>query len=120
MAGDVNLARIINIYLHRPLVTLEYVGRELARRLRIRLPRDLGWDLQKVASRGVRVVFVFSRGEAGIELLKMHAGSMLERLGDRCHLHVVDRSDHTFTQAGPRSMMERILSEELFSRVDAQ
>ena len=120
MAGDVNIARIINIYLHRPLVTLEYVGRELARRLRIRLPRDLGWDLQKVASRGVRVVFVFSRGEAGIELLKMHAGSMLERLGDRCHLHVVDRSDHTFTQAGPRSMMERILSEELFSRVDAQ
>jgi len=119
MAGDVNLGRIVKIYVHRPLVTLESIGRELARRLRIRLPRDLGWDLQKVATHGVRVVFVFSRGEAGIDLLKMQAGSTLERLGDRCRLHVVDRSDHTFTQSGPRAMLERVLSDELFSRVDA-
>jgi pimeloyl-ACP methyl ester carboxylesterase len=119
ITGDVNLARILQIYLHRPLVSLESFARELARRIRIRLPRDLGWDLQEVAAHGVRVVFVFSRGEAGIELLKMQAGSVLYRLGDRCRLRVVDHSDHTFTQAGPRSMMERVLSEELFARVDA-
>lgn len=119
VSGEVNLRRIIQIYIQRPLVSLESLTREFARRLRIRLPQDLGWDLHKVASRGVRVVFVFSQGEAGIDLLKMQAGSTLYRLGDRCRLRLVDKTDHTFTHAGPRSMMEGVLSEELFAKVDA-
>jgi alpha-beta hydrolase superfamily lysophospholipase len=113
--GQIDLPAVSRVYLHRARIVLESAVRDAARRLRIRLPRDLGWDLQEIAARGVKVVFVFARGEPGLELLKIQGGSTVARLGDRCSVHIIDSADHTFTWSGPRARLEQVLSEELFA-----
>jgi hypothetical protein len=84
--------------------------------MHIRLPHDLGWELEEVAARGIRVVFVFAGGEPGIELLNIQGGSSIKRLGDRCRVHTIESADHVFSKSGPRAVLERILSDELLAR----
>jgi hypothetical protein len=67
-------------------------------------------------NRGVRVAFIFASGEPGIGLLKIQGGSSIRKLGDRCHVRIVEHADHTFSVSGARSIMARILSDELFVR----
>ena len=67
-------------------------------------------------ARGIRMAFVFAQGEPGIALLKLEAGTSIRQLGDRCRIHIIDNADHVFTSSGPRSVMEKVLSEELFAR----
>jgi hypothetical protein len=67
-------------------------------------------------ARGIKAPFVFSHGEPGIALLKLEAGTSIRQLGSRCRIHIIDNADHVFTSSGPRSLMERVLSEELFTR----
>jgi alpha-beta hydrolase superfamily lysophospholipase len=117
--GKVNVMRIAAIYLQRLRLAGESILRDLARRLHIRLPHDLGWELEKIVADGIRVTFVFARGEPGIALLKLQAGSTVSRLGDRCHVRIVDSGDHIFSRREPRSIMENVLSEELFACADA-
>jgi alpha-beta hydrolase superfamily lysophospholipase len=116
LTGRVNIWRIAKIYFHRPLLALESTFRDVARFLHVRLPHDLGSDLAAIDARGVRVVFVFARGEPGIDLLKIEGGSAVSRLGDRCHVHIIDGGDHIFSQSGPRALMQKVLSEELSAR----
>jgi alpha-beta hydrolase superfamily lysophospholipase len=116
LTGQVNVWRIVKIYCHRPLLTLKAVLRDSARALRIRLPSDLGSELEDLAARGLRIVFVFSRDDPGIDLLKLQAGSSIRRLGERCRRHIIEGGDHTFTHAATRAALQRILSEELFAR----
>jgi alpha-beta hydrolase superfamily lysophospholipase len=116
--GRVNIRYILRIYIHRALLAIESTFRNLARRLRIHLPGDLGWDLEQIGQRGVRVVFVFARGEPGIDLLKILGGLSVKRLGARCRVHIIDSADHVFSKKGPRAILERILSDELFARTD--
>jgi pimeloyl-ACP methyl ester carboxylesterase len=116
LSGQVNVIRIVKIYLQRPLLTLESAGREIARRLRLKLPNDLGSELQDIVARGIKIAFVFAHGDPGIALLKLEAGASVRQLGDRCHVHIIDNADHVFTSSGPRSVMEKVLSEELFAR----
>lgn len=117
LTGQVNILRIIKIYIRRPLLAMESEVRNLARRLHVRIPRDLGRELQEIAARGVKMVFIFARGEAGIELLNIEAGSSIKPLGERCRVHVIggESADHIFSQAGSRAALETILSEELFA-----
>jgi alpha-beta hydrolase superfamily lysophospholipase len=114
--GQVNVWRIGVIYTHRVGLAGSDALRAFARVLRFRLPNDLGWELQNIVDRGIGVVFVFARGEPGIELLRRQAGSTLSRLGDRCRVRLVDGGDHIFSRREARSVMEAILSEELFAR----
>jgi alpha-beta hydrolase superfamily lysophospholipase len=116
VTGRVNVLRIVKIYLQRPLLATESTLRDIARRLHFRLPNDLGTELEEVVARGVRVVFVFSRGEPGIDLLKLQAGNSVKRLAGRCRIHTINGGDHVFTRSGPRAMMEKIVSDELFAR----
>jgi alpha-beta hydrolase superfamily lysophospholipase len=116
LTGRVNIWRIARIYVHRMRITIESVVRDAARRLHVPLPRDLGRDLQQVAERGVQMVFVFARGEAGLELLRLQSGSALMRLGDGCRVHIIEDTDHNFTQSGPRMRLEAVLREELSRR----
>jgi dienelactone hydrolase len=116
VTGQVNILRIAKIYLRRPLLAAESRLRDIARRLHIRLPNDLGTELEEVVARGVRVVFVFARGEPGIGLLELQAGTSVKRLGERCHIHTINGGDHVFTRSGPRAIMEKIVSDELFAR----
>lgn len=120
LTGRVDIVRIVRVNLHRIALALESSCRDLARQMRIRLPHDLGWELEDIASRGIRVVFVFARGEVGIELLRLQAGSAVARLGERCQIHTIASADHTFSQSGPRRAMETILSEELFTYVPSK
>jgi hypothetical protein len=116
ISGQVNVWRIAKIYAQRPILALESSLRNLARRLRIHLPNDLGWELQEVAARGIQTTMVFARGEPGLELLRIQGGAVVQHLGDKCRVHILDAGDHTFSHSGPRSILEDVLSRELFSR----
>jgi hypothetical protein len=48
--------------------------------------------------------------------LKLQAGSAVERMGERCRVHIINSGDHVFTRSGPRAMMEKAVSDELFAR----
>jgi alpha-beta hydrolase superfamily lysophospholipase len=114
--GRVNIGYIVRIYLNRVLLAVESTLRNAARYLRIRVPGDLGWDLEQIGRRGVSVVFVFARGEPGIDLLALLGGLSLKRLGERCRVHIIDSADHVFSKSGPRAVLEEVLSDELFAR----
>jgi alpha-beta hydrolase superfamily lysophospholipase len=113
LSGRVNVWRILDIYAHRGLLALESALRDIARSLHIRLPSDLGSELEELRARGVQVVFVFARGEPGIELLKLLAGSVTSRLSGSCRVHLIDGGDHTFSRRGPWEICESILTDEL-------
>jgi pimeloyl-ACP methyl ester carboxylesterase len=115
LSGNVNVWRVMKVYVNRLSLAVESVLRDLARLLRIHLPMDLGSELEELAARGVRVIFIFARGEPGIDLLKLQAGASVKRLRQHCSVHVIDNSDHTFTRSDRRAALEAILSDELFS-----
>jgi hypothetical protein len=115
VTGQVDLGRVLRIYRHRMTLAVGAALRNAARRLGIPLPRDLGREIEGIAARGIQLVFVFARGEAGIELLKLQAGNSLRRIGARCRIHVIDGADHVFSRADSRSRLEATLSEELFA-----
>ena len=113
LRGQIDVATVTLIYLRRARIAIEALVREAARSLHMRLPRDLGWQLQDMVARGVTVVFIFARGEPGLELLRIQGGSALERLGSRCRVHIIDSADHTFTLSAARARLEQLLSDEL-------
>jgi pimeloyl-ACP methyl ester carboxylesterase len=114
-SGQVNIRYILRIYVHRALLAVESTLRDFARFLRIQIPGDLGCDLEQIAKRGVQLVFVFARGEPGIDLLAILGGLSVKRLGSRCRVHIIDSADHVFSKSGPRAVLEKILSDELYS-----
>jgi alpha-beta hydrolase superfamily lysophospholipase len=114
LTGQVNVWRLVAVYVHRFFLAFESTFRDLARSLGIRLPRDLGRELEDLGARGVDAIFVFAPEDPGIGLLKLQAGSSLRRLGERLRVHIVDGADHNFSRSGPRAQMERILCDELF------
>ncbi len=113
LAGQVNVWKVARIYMRRPWLSLQAALRDGARRLRIRLPNDLGWELEDLAARGIQIVFAFSREDTGIELLRLQAGAAIKRCGAR--IYVIDGADHIFSQSAPRHELERVLSVELFA-----
>jgi alpha-beta hydrolase superfamily lysophospholipase len=115
LSGQIDIRYVLGTYAGRFALALESKFRNMARRLRIRLPNDLGMQLEEIGSRGVRLIFVFSHGEPGIELLKLQGGTSLNRLGERCRIHIVDGADHVFSKIESRLTLQRILSDELFA-----
>jgi dienelactone hydrolase len=113
MDGRVNLWRVFMVFLRRALMTAVSTARDLSRLLRIKLPRDLGWELQSLASRGVRVVFLFARGDVGQDLLRMQGGSAVKSIGDRCRVHIIEGADHIFSQGAARKELLQLLTNEL-------
>ncbi|MDP9066417.1 MAG: alpha/beta hydrolase [Pseudomonadota bacterium] len=113
LRGRVNLWRVGNVYSRRAWLALDSTLRDLGRYVNIRLPNDLGWDLRAVADRGVRIVFLFARGDAGAELLKVQGGSALKTIADRCRVHMFDGADHIFSQSAARSELLQMLGSEL-------
>jgi alpha-beta hydrolase superfamily lysophospholipase len=116
LTGRVNIWRIVQVYVQRYLLAMESTFRDMTRRLGIRLSNDLGWELEEIGARAVQVIFVFGRGEPGIDLLKLQGGSSVKRLGEKCRIHIIDPADHIFSQSASRAMLEGILSGELYAR----
>ncbi len=115
LRGEVKLWRIPVVYWRRAQLALDGFVHDLARRTGLRLRDDLARELHDLTAHGVRIVFLFARGEPGLELLRVQAGSALSSLGDRCRIHTVDLGDHTFSRLGPRLAMANLLTEELFA-----
>jgi hypothetical protein len=107
--------QVAQVVSRRMRIAAEPPLREVARYLRLPVPQDLGRELQEIAKRGVQIVFVFGRDEPGIELLRLHAGSVVRRLGNRCRVHIIDTADHNFTYSGPRSLLEDVLTGALLT-----
>lgn len=83
---------------------------DLRRRMR---DFDLGKQLAAVAGRAVRLHFIFSRGESGLEILQMLAESSLRRLAATCRIYQIEGADHIFSQSEPRARLEELLSDIL-------
>jgi pimeloyl-ACP methyl ester carboxylesterase len=113
ISGNVNVWRVLMVFLRRLLMAVGSSARDISRRLHIRLPQDLGWDLMSLASRRVRVVFLFARGEVGENMLRMQGGSALRTIGDGCKVHVIDGGDHIFSQSSARDKLLHVLTSEL-------
>lgn len=113
LRGEADVRRIAWVQLCHAWLKLKVLLWDAARRLHIHLPHDLGYELEQVVGRGVQVAFVFARGEAGLDLLKMLAGSSLQRLGAGYRLHIIEGADHIFSQSGARRALEEVLSREL-------
>lgn len=76
---------------------------------------DLGTQLESIAGRGVRMTFIFSQGEPGIDLLQAEAGHSVKKLmaGDRLHIEHIPGGDHTFTARAARE----VLFQKLFNQI---
>jgi hypothetical protein len=115
LTGNVDVARVATVFAERARLSLGSRMREALRTVGIRLANDVAWQFEQIAARGVRTAIVFSEGEPGIELLRVQVGPVVERLGERCRVHIIPAADHMFSQASARATLERILSEELFA-----
>jgi alpha-beta hydrolase superfamily lysophospholipase len=115
LRGEADVRRIAWVQLSHAWLRLQVQARDVARRLHLRLPRDLGRELEQLVTRGVQVVFVFASGEVGLQLLHMQGGRSLARLGRGCRVHVIDGADHIFSQSAPRHLLEELLSRELLA-----
>jgi alpha-beta hydrolase superfamily lysophospholipase len=113
--GDVSIWRVARIYLNRPIMALQTGLRNLARGLHFRLKNDLGRELNDLKARGVRVVFVFSRGDAGMRLLQLESGLSAKELDKRYRIRTIDGADHEFTRSAARAALGQALSEELYA-----
>jgi alpha-beta hydrolase superfamily lysophospholipase len=111
--GDLDIRYILGTYFGRLTLALESGLRNSARRLRIPLPNDLGSQLEACGARGIRLIFVFARGESGLDLLRLQGGVSIGRLGDRCRIHIVENADHVFSKLASRTTLIEILSGEL-------
>jgi pimeloyl-ACP methyl ester carboxylesterase len=114
--GGVSIPRVSQIYLQRLYLAIESTVRDIARGLGIRLPQDLGSDLQAIAADGIFMSFIFARNEPGVDLLHLQAGSAVKRLGERCRIHILSGGDHIFSQKIHRAALEDLITRELLSR----
>jgi alpha-beta hydrolase superfamily lysophospholipase len=119
VGGEVNLARIVKVYLQRLTLAAVSASRSLAKHLNIRLTYDLGRDLEEIAAGGVAIVFVFARGEPGLDLLYLEGGPAVGRLGRRCQIHILEKGDHVFSHRESRAALDAVLADELFRKVVA-
>jgi alpha-beta hydrolase superfamily lysophospholipase len=113
--GDVSIWRVVQIYLNTPVMALQSRLRNLARALHIRFKDDLRWELKNLKARGVRIVFVFSHGDAGLRLLELQSGLSARELGELYCLRTIQDADHDFTRSRARAALEQVLSEELYA-----
>jgi pimeloyl-ACP methyl ester carboxylesterase len=115
LAGQVNVSYILKIFFNRIWLDLTSKARQLARFLHIRLTNDLGWELQRLARRGVKLVFFFAKDEPGLGLLRIQAGNILEKIEDQCRIVVLPSGDHVFSKYGDRSRLNLVMDEELIN-----
>jgi alpha-beta hydrolase superfamily lysophospholipase len=76
-----------------------------------RLLDGLARDLNVISARGITTLFVFSRGESGLEYFQLHAGAALRLRRVRQHIRfvVVDGAGHTFTPPAAQQALRQLL-----------
>jgi hypothetical protein len=96
-------------------MALEVWRKRIARAMHIRLENDLWWDLKDLKARGVRMVFVFAEGDAGLSLLQLQSGLSQQQLNQDYVLRMINEADHEFTRSQSRKELAQVLSEELYA-----
>jgi dienelactone hydrolase len=82
-----------------------------------RLVDGLARDLATISARGVTSLFVFSRGDGGLEYFQLHAGAMGRRRGAQRISHVVvDDAGHTFNPEEAQQALRELLMEFVAER----
>jgi alpha-beta hydrolase superfamily lysophospholipase len=113
LRGEADVRYILKVAVRHVWFVVMTALRSCAKQLHVRLSRDLGRELEEIVKRGVDVIFVFARGQVGLELLRIEAGASLARLGHRCRIHIIDGADHIFSQRRAGQELENLLSSEL-------
>jgi alpha-beta hydrolase superfamily lysophospholipase len=105
-----NVMRVVMKTLRR------HAAAALARVRRTPQPGTLAADLASIAARGIRGHFVFSRGDAGLAYLQLHASTSLARKNIRRLVArtVVDGAGHTFRPQAAQAVMRRLIDETAF------
>ena len=87
------------------------VGGRIASVFGSRLLDGLVRDLDGIRARGITSLFVFSRGDAGLEYFKLHAGPAFLRRKARKSIRyvVVDAAGHTFSPPEAQQALRQIL-----------
>jgi pimeloyl-ACP methyl ester carboxylesterase len=114
-SGRIDVLRVLRIIWRRLRLEGAAFVERTAVRLHLRTSANLGKELETLAARGVGLVFVFSRGDGGDRLLHLLAGPALDRLGERCRIHLIDSADHGFSRSASRQSLLKTLSDELFT-----
>ena len=94
LTGQVDLRRLLKLYVQHLYVLFVSALHNAARALHIPVSGDLGYEMQAVAARGTEMVFVFAQGEPGVRVLTHQGGSSVKRLGTRCRIHSIDGANH--------------------------
>jgi len=112
LTGGVNIPELLQVLLRRGASATANSVKDLARRLNIPLPDDLGTELAALSKRDVNLLFVFANGEPGIDLLKNGGGCVVQRLRTHRQLDIqmIDGADHTFTTRWSRERLVEVLS----------
>jgi alpha-beta hydrolase superfamily lysophospholipase len=110
----VGLVKALKVGLVEPARKLRSRLRGVSRRLPTSGQSGLAQDFESVATRGVNIAFIFSAGDAGLNALLEQSGMSMETLRNRYRVRILEGADHQLTRAYTRSVLEDMLSEELF------
>jgi alpha-beta hydrolase superfamily lysophospholipase len=94
-----------------------HVAREIAGRIGVRFAgrplEGLARDLEGIAERGITSLFVFSRGDGGLDYFRLYARPALYRRNVRKRIRyvVVDGAGHTFRPAAAQRALRKLLVE---------
>ncbi len=100
---------------HYVAIGVSRLVREVARRMFIVLPADLGSELLTLSRKRVRISFVFGAREPGLDLLRLQGGSAVGKLLRKgaLEISIIENTDHTFTAAWAQRAICRLLDEKL-------
>jgi alpha-beta hydrolase superfamily lysophospholipase len=98
-------------------LAVAHLGREIAERVGVtfagRPLEGLARDLEGIAGRGITSLFVFSRGDGGLDYFRLYARLALHRriVRKRIRYSVVDGAGHTFRPAAAQRALRELLVE---------
>ncbi len=96
--GEVDVKRVAGILARRVRDLAGHRGRDVLRKLRVPLPKDLGSELRALDRRGVAMEFIFSAGDPGRAMLVEQGGSIVDDVAKRTlAVETILGPDHTFT-----------------------
>ena len=80
---------------------------------------DVASDLERISTRGVDVLLVFSEGDPGLDFVRRRyarALRVLERARENFAMRIVPAADHTFTRLEARARLVELLTSHLTTR----
>lgn len=96
--GKVDVKRVAGILGRRLRDAAEHRARDVLRRMRVPLPRDLGSELLALDRGGVVMEFIFAADDPGRAMLVEQGGSVVDVLAQRSlAIETIPGPDHTFT-----------------------